>query len=145
MVNATATDSLLSRLWPTVLGFTALLAAGVLLGCQEQPLPQQGGVRRDDCLREVTLERLEEQIALCDDVVAAYPDDPAPRNDRYLLHSLAGNDEQACEDLREALRLAEQLPDDELDAQLRSDLEVRRELCAEAPLTSPPTPPAPSP
>lgn len=145
MVNATATDSWLSRLRVAVLGFTALLAAGSLLGCQEQPLPQQGGVRRDDCLREVTLERLEEQIGLCDEVVAAYPDDPGPRNERYLLHSLAGNDEQACEDLREALRLAELLPDDELDAQLRSDLEVRRELCAERPLTSPPTPPAPSP
>ena len=145
MVSATATDYRSGR--PSAIGLraTALASALVLLGCQEQPLPQQGGVRRDDCLREVTLDRLDEQVALCDEVVAAYPDDPGPRNERYLLHSLAGNDEQACEDLREALRLAERLPEDELDAQLRSDLEVRRELCAEGPLTSPPTPPAPSP
>mgnify|MGYP001824229488 CR=1 FL=1 len=125
---------------------TALLACAlVLLGCREQPLPEQGGVRRDDCLREVTLDRLEQQIGRCDEVVAAYPDDPAPRNERYLLHSLAGNDTAACKDLLEALRLAEQLPEDQLDAQLRSDLEVRRELCANGPLTTPATPPAPSP
>ncbi|MEX1317935.1 MAG: hypothetical protein AB1Z22_12535 [Synechococcaceae cyanobacterium] len=122
-----------------------MISSLVLLSCREQPLPQQGGVRRDDCLREVTLDRLEEQIALCDEVVAAFPDDPDPRNDRYLLHSLAGNDTAACEDLREALRLAEQLPEDQLDAQLRSDLEVRRELCANTPLTKPATPPGPSP
>jgi hypothetical protein len=145
VVTTTATDSRLSRLRAVALRIAALTASGLLLGCQEQPLPQQAGVRRDDCLREVTLDQLKEQIALCDEVVAAYPDDPGPRNERYLLHSLAGNDDQACEDLREALRLAEQLPEDQLDAQLRSDLEVRRELCANGPLTSPPTPPAPSP
>jgi hypothetical protein len=144
-VNATATDNRPGRLRAIGLRVTVLTLSALLLGCQEQPLPQQGGVRRDDCLREVTLDRLEEQIALCDEVVAAYPDDPGPRNERYLLHSLAGNDDDACQDLREALRLAEQLPEDELDAQLRSDLEVRRELCANRPLTSPPTPPAPSP
>lgn len=144
-MNATAPDSRLGRLRAAGLRITALTSVCCLLGCQEQPLPQQGGVRRDDCLREVTLERLKEQIARCDEVVAAYPDDPSPRNDRYLLHSLAGNDERACEDLREALRLAERLPDDALDAQLRSDLDVRRDLCADERLTSPPTPPAPSP
>jgi hypothetical protein len=125
---------------------TAVLACAlVLLGCREQPLPEQGGVRRYDCLREVTLDRLQQQIARCDEVVAAYPDDPGPRNERYLLHSLAGNDAAACEDLLEALRLAEQLPEEELDAQLRSDLEVRRELCANGSLTTPAAPPAPSP
>jgi hypothetical protein len=102
-------------------------------------------LRSDDCLREVSLDRLQQQIARCDDVVATFPDDPGPRNDRYLLHSLAGNDASACEDLRQALRLAESVPEDQLDAQLRSDLEVRRALCVEAPLTSPAAPPAPSP
>jgi hypothetical protein len=145
-VSATATDNRRRRLSAIGLRATALAALSLLLlSCQEQPLPQQDRVRRDDCLREVTLDRLDDQIAICDEVVAAYPDDPGPRNERYLLHSLAGNDDDACADLREALRLAEQLPEDELDAQLRSDLEVRRELCANGPLTSPPTPLAPSP
>lgn len=128
------------------LGAAALLGGILtLLGCSEQPLPRQQGLRSDDCLREVSLDRLQQQIARCDDVVATFADDPGPRNDRYLLHSLAGNDASACEDLRQALRLAESVPEDQLDAQLRSDLEVRRALCVETPLTSPAAPPAPSP
>jgi hypothetical protein len=117
----------------------------LLAGCREQPLPQQVGVRSDDCLRNVTLDGLQEQIALCDEVVSTFPDDPGPRNDRYLLHSLAGDDEAACADLREALRLAELLPAEQLDEQLRTELAVRRELCADRPLTTPEAPRAPSP
>jgi hypothetical protein len=85
--------------------------------------------RRDACLRNVKLEQLREQIERCDAVVAAFPDDPGPRNDRYLLHSLAGNDEAACQDLRQAVKLAARLPADRLDPQLRSDLKVRQQLC----------------
>lgn len=122
-----------------------LLACLAVAGCSEQPLPDQQGIRSDDCLREVTLDRLEEQLALCDKVVAAFPDDPGARNDRYLLHSLAGNDEAACRDLREALRLAGRRPMDQLDDQLRRELEVRRELCESGAVTTPAAPAASSP
>lgn len=140
MASATATDSWLAR-WIGPL----LLAGLALAGCSEKPLPQEEGVRSDDCLRNVTLDRLQEQISLCDEVVKAFPDDPSPRNDRYLLHSLAGDDQAACADLGEAVRLAGRLPAEQLDEQLRSDLEVRRTLCEGVPLTTPAAPPAPSP
>ncbi|SBO44080.1 hypothetical protein [Cyanobium sp. NIES-981] len=112
--------------WPGLLlaWCCALLAAG----CAEQPLPEEA-IRRDACLRNVRLERLQEQIQRCDAVVKAFPDDPSPRNDRYLLHSLAGNDKAACEDLHRAVKLAAKLPPDRLDPQLRSDLKVRQQLC----------------
>lgn len=100
-------------------------------GCGEQPLPQQA-IRRDDCLRNVRLKQLKAQISRCDAVVAAFPDDPGPRNDRYLLRSLAGQDAEACEDLRQALKLAERQPAASLDPQLRSDLQVRQQLCSQA-------------
>ena len=106
----------------------ALTISLVLGACAEEPLPQQP-IRRDNCLRNVQLDRLQEQLKQCDDVVAAFPKDPAPLNDRYLLHSLAGNDAAACADLKKALRLAKTLPAKRLDAQLRSDLEVRKDLC----------------
>jgi hypothetical protein len=112
-----------------------LLAAG----CAEQPLPQQQ-TRRDECLRNVRLEKLKDQIERCNQVVAAFPEDPAPRNDRYLLHSLAGNDKAACDDLRVAVRLAARIPEERLDPQLRSDLKVRRQLCA-SPAADPSTAP----
>jgi hypothetical protein len=117
--------------WPRALAL--LLALGLsCVGCAEQPLPDQG-VRRDDCLREVTLADLQERIKRCDQVVATYPKDPAPLNDRYLLHSLAGHDQAACADLLRAVRLAQSVPRAQLDPQLRSDLEVRQQLCSAAP------------
>lgn len=109
-----------------------LLGLG-LTACAEEPLPERG-LRRDDCLRDVQLSSLRERLRHCDAVVAAYPEDPGPRNDRYLLRSLAGDDAAACDDLREAVQLAERWraaqPDRRLDPQLLSDLMVRRQLCA---------------
>lgn len=106
-----------------------LVVALVCASCAEAPLPRQA-IRRDDCLRELSLANLRERLRDCDAVVAAFPKDPAPLNDRYLLHSLAGDDRAACADLRRAVELAAAIPADALDAQLRSDLRVRAQLCA---------------
>lgn len=106
-----------------------LVVALVCASCAEAPLPRQV-IRRDDCLRELSLANLRERLRDCDAVVAAFPKDPAPLNDRYLLHSLAGDDRAACADLRRAVELAAAIPADALDAQLRSDLRVRAQLCA---------------
>jgi hypothetical protein len=107
-----------------------LVVALVCSSCAEAPLPKQA-TRRDDCLRELSLANLRERLRACDAVVAAFPKDPAPLNDRYLLHSLAGDDRAACADLRRAVELAAAIPADALDGQLRSDLRVRAQLCAE--------------
>jgi hypothetical protein len=101
---------------------------GLVGGCAEAPLPERA-VSRDDCLRELSLATLKERLQACDAVVAAFPRDPAPLNDRYLLHSLAGNDPAACTDLRKAIALARSIPKEKLDEQLRIDLEVREQLC----------------
>ncbi len=109
--------------WPLLLALGAIVA-----GCAEQPLPERA-LSPDDCLRELSLANLKERLKACDAVVAAFPKDPAPLNDRYLLHSLAGNDQAACTDLRKAITLARGLPSDSLDGQLRTDLDVREQLC----------------
>lgn len=75
------------------------------------------------------LDQLAEQIRRCDAVVAAFPDNPAPLNDRYLLHSLAGNEVAACADISRAAALAHSKPASSLDPQLRTDLKLRQELC----------------
>ena len=141
-MNATATDadlhnqpfsgSVARRLW------RLLLVVAVLVGgCAEEPLPERA-ISRDDCLRELSLATLNERLEQCNAVVAAFPQDPAPLNDRYLLHSLAGNDQAACADLRKAVTLARSIPAQTLDAQLRIDLEVRQQLCKSA-VTAPAT------
>jgi len=111
-----------------------LLGAGLLGGCAEEPLPQRQ-ISHDDCLSEVKLAYLKEAIARCDKVVAAFPKDPLPLNERFLLHTLAENDRAACNDIQRAAELARQVPPARLDAVLRRELTLRQADCREAGLT----------
>ena len=107
-----------------------LLLPALLCGCVEQPLPEQP-ITREDCLRTVKLEDLPGALRQCDRVVAAFPKDPGPLNERFLLHTLAGNTTAACRDIARATVLAAAVPKDKLDPILRQDLEVRRSSCAD--------------
>jgi hypothetical protein len=117
-----------------------MLVAALLTACAEEPLPQRR-ISRDDCLSEVKLDQLREAIARCDKVVAAFPKDPLPLNERYLLHTLAEDDRAACRDIVKAAALAQRLPPERLDAMLRADLKRRLTDCQTAP-PSTPAPPA---
>jgi len=117
------------RSW--VFAALALGIMGVLVtGCSEEPLPE-APMRSDDCLRDIKLDQLGEQLKRCDQVVAAFPTNPAPLNDRYLLRSLRGPDQEraACSDIRRATALAKLAKPGSLDPQLRTDLNLRLALC----------------
>lgn len=125
----------------------ALIGAGLLGGgCAEAPLPGRQ-LRVDDCLRGLQLNQLDQQLEACDRVVAAFPLQPGPLNDRYLLRSLAGDDLGACRDIAAAVKLAPRQPaSPELD-QLRDELRLRQSICQaplRAPATPQPGPPAPT-
>ena len=107
-----------------------LLLALLLGGCVEQPLPQRP-ITREDCLRAVKLEDLPGALQQCDKVVAAFPKDPGPLNERFLLHTLAGNTTAACRDIARATTLAAGVPKAKLDPILRQDLQVRQSSCTE--------------
>ena len=100
----------------------------LLSACGEAPLPERE-LRSDDCLRDVQLDQLAEQLRRCDQVVARFPRNPAPLNERYLLLSLAGRDQEACVDIRRAIELARSAKPGSLDAQLKLDLRLRADLC----------------
>ena len=106
----------------------AFLLLPLLSSCVEEPLPQRK-ISRYDCLREVNLDRLPEALQRCDQVVAAFPADPLPLNERFLLHSLAGKDDLACRDISRAAELARKLPSTSMDPMLAKDLELRRASC----------------
>ena len=112
-------------------GVLPLLLAALLGGCAEEPLPQRQ-ISHVDCLSEVRLDRLKEAIQRCDQVVAAFPRDPLPLNERFLLHTLAENDPAACRDILQAAKLAKALPAARLDAVLRRELELRQADCRDA-------------
>ena len=78
---------------------TVAVASLVLNGCSEADLPQRN-LQRDDCLRDVHLDQLTQALKRCDKVVAAFPSDPGPRNERSLLLALSGDDPGACRAVR---------------------------------------------
>ena len=108
------------------LGVLVLMA--LLTGCAEQPLPAPP-ITPNDCLVDFQLDRLPEAIRRCNAVVAAFPQHPGPLNDRYLLHSLAGDNAAACRDLAAASRLAQRQPAGRVDPLLRQELRLRQQSC----------------
>lgn len=85
----------------------------------------------DDCLTNIELDQLDKAIERCDKVVAAFPGQPQPLNERFLLHWLKGDEKSACRDIRQADSLARRLPAARLDRHLRRDLELRLASCVE--------------
>lgn len=111
----------------------------VLSACAEEPLPQRS-LSVDDCLTSVELANLDRAIQRCDKVVAAFPGQPQPLSERFLLHWLKGEETAACRDIRQANALARRLPPIKLDRQLRRDLELRLASCSQTPGTAAETP-----
>ena len=114
---------------PRELTLLLSLGAALLLGsCSEAELPERS-LQRDDCLREVNLKQLQPAIQRCNQVVARYPQDPLPRNERSLLLALSGDDPGACREIEAAQKLAKQAKPGSVDPLLASELNVRLNSC----------------
>jgi hypothetical protein len=100
----------------------------VLAGCAEEPLPERR-LSHEDCLQEVRMDALDQALKRCDRVVAAFPKDPVPLNERFLIHTLRGDTQKACQDITAATKLIATLPAGTLDPLLRNDLKLRSESC----------------
>jgi hypothetical protein len=116
----------------------------LLAGCYDPaPDPRSSGPGVDDCLRNVQMDKLTEAIGRCDAVVSAHPNAPQPRNERALLHSLAGQTEASCNDSRAAAALLQgQQKHVSKDTLLVEEIRLRLRSCQ--PLTTPPAAGAPS-
>lgn len=109
------------------------LALFLLTACTSTPPPADPRNRSDDCLREVKVEDLEEALRRCDAVVRAYPDDPRPLSERFVLHTLNGDQAAACSDIERAGQLVASRRGVPPDEQLITDIRVRQESCREKP------------
>lgn len=108
-----------------------LLAVG-LVGCAEEPLPKVK-LNREDCLRGLEMKTIKAAIARCDEVVATFPKDPFPLNERFLLHTLNQDTSAACRDIVRARALAQQSKPGAVDELLRQDLKLRLASCQPPP------------
>lgn len=109
-----------------------LLVAWSLVGCAEEPLPK-AKLNREDCLRGLEMDKLKDAISRCDEVVAAYPKDPFPLNERFLLHTLNQDSPAACRDILRAQALAQRAKPGTVDELLRQDLKLRLASCQPPP------------
>ena len=119
---------------PLVVLSLLLVAAG-LMGCAEEPLPR-AKPNREDCLRGLEMKKLKAAIARCDEVVAAFPQDPFPLNERFLLHTLNQDSPAACRDIVRAQALAQKAKPGTVDELLKQDLKLRLASC-QPPLKNP--------
>jgi len=118
----------------------AFLLCGALHGCAEEPLPKPR-ISREDCLRGLDMKDLKGAIARCDAVVAAFPNDPFPLNERFLLHTFNQDPKAACRDIvRANALLAKTAKAPVTDELLRQDLKLRLASCL--PPAAAPQPPA---
>lgn len=117
-----------------LLNTAALLTALalVLCACAEEALPERR-LTVDDCLTNVEIDRLDAALQRCDRVVAAFPREPQPLNERFLLHSLQGKEQAACRDIRRAAELVRRLPPRRLDPLLLHQLHLRQTSCQDQP------------
>ncbi len=128
-MSATAIEPRDQRTPSRFLGWSlALLTCGTLFGCAEEPLPKPR-ISREDCLRELDMKELKAAIARCDAVVAAFPKDPFPLNERFLLHTFNQDPKAACRDIVRANALAAAPRAPATDALLRQDLKLRLASC----------------
>ncbi|MFN9629771.1 MAG: hypothetical protein ACK59A_06005 [Cyanobacteriota bacterium] len=79
------------------------------------------------------MDALKAAIARCDAVVAAFPKDPFPLNDRFLLHTLNQDRQAACRDIVRANTLVRAPDAPAPDTLLRQDLKLRLASCLPPP------------
>ena len=104
------------------------MALSLIGGCAEEPLPQRR-ISPGDCLRDLRMDQLDQSLQRCDRVVAAFPRDPQPLNERFLIHTLRGDTVKACQDVAAAAKLVAARPGESLDPLLRNDLRLRIASC----------------
>ena len=122
---------------PFLLVSLVLVAFG-LVSCAEEPLPK-AKPNREDCLRGLEMKKLKDALTRCDEVVAAFPTDPFPLNERFLLHTLNRDSPAACRDILRAQALALKAKPGTVDELLRQDLKLRLASC-QPPLKGPQQP-----
>lgn len=142
-MTAIPTDSL--RTAPPRALWCALALVLTLAGCvaAEPPTTESPRLRRDECLDEVKVDRLDQALEHCDRVVSAYPLEARPLSDRFVIHTLRGELARACQDIDRAAELLKATGNgkpakDADDPQLVTDIRVRQESCRDIPAAAAP-------
>lgn len=112
-----------------------LMIGGLLLtglGCRSRSEPKPSSVSAEtsiaDCMSDLDLNKLDQALQRCNEVVDAHGDKPAALADRSLLLTLMGKTDQACADVTQAMALLRQSKRS-TDPMVVHELNVRHKSC----------------
>ena len=112
-----------------------LMIGGLLLtglGCRSRSEPKPSSVSAEtsiaDCMSDLDLNKLDQALQRCNEVVDAHADKPAALADRSLLLTLMGKTDQACADVTQAMALLRQSKRS-TDPMVEHELNVRHKSC----------------
>ena len=112
-----------------------LMIGGLLLtglGCRSRSEPKTATVSAEtsiaDCMSDLDLNKLDQALQRCNEVVDAHGDKPAALADRSLLLTLMGKTDQACADVTEAMALLRQNKGS-TDPMVVHELNIRHKSC----------------
>ena len=102
------------------------------LGCRSRSEPTCATVSPEisiaDCMSDLDLNKLDEALQRCNEVVDAHGDKPSALADRSLLLTLMGKTDQACADVTQAMALLRQ-DSRTTDPMVVHELNVRHKSC----------------
>ena len=112
-----------------------LMIGGLLLtglGCRSRSEPKTATVSAEtsiaDCMSDLDLNKLDQALQRCNEVVDAHGDKPAALADRSLLLTLMGKTDQACADVTQAMELLRQNKGS-TDPMVVHELNMRHKSC----------------
>ena len=112
-----------------------LMIGGLLLtglGCRSRSEPKPSSVSAEtsiaDCMSDLDLNKLDQALQRCNEVVDAHGDKPTALADRSLLLTLMGKTDQACADVTQAMALLRQSKQS-TDPMVVHELNVRHKSC----------------
>ena len=112
-----------------------LMIGGLLLtglGCRSRSEPKTATVSVEtsiaDCMSDLDLNKLDQALQRCNEVVDAHGDKPAALADRSLLLTLMGKTDQACADVTQAMALLRQNKGS-TDPMVVHELNMRHKSC----------------
>ena len=112
-----------------------LMIGGLLLtglGCRSRSEPKTATVSAEtsiaDCMSDLDLNKLDQALQRCNEVVDAHGDKPAALADRSLLFTLMGKTDQACADVTQAMALLRQNKGS-TDPMVVHELNMRHKSC----------------
>ncbi len=115
---------------------TKLILSGVLLllslGCKSRSSQNNhsadSSISSQACLEDLNLQQLDQALVHCNNVVKQHQNNPEPLNDRYLIYTLLGQNNLACQDIYKGLELLQQ-QGESADPMVRHELTVRKDSC----------------